>query len=374
MIEFCTNQNVNIIDIRGIKNSQYVKITERRRRYIQYRIYYSREAEIKDDENELYGKDKFFSCNLREICEVDGLRNWFEKYDGLKPIVDCYRKKLDNYELYNDIPKEEILLNLTKALEFYHTRFVVEDLEKYNSLISKMLSNALPENKKIINEFIYDSTQKQSTYILLKNRLVHLFLLEMPISYFENFTFVLNFINSVVETRHYYTHYNKSKQYKAMKGTELSISNSILQTVLECFILKEIGFKYNFIDKYKRKCLQQLKRNDIPSRENKYSERYKNINLNTSIENILKIVTYEYRIGDLLSYSIIENSEDDLYIKIKVNANKSYIIRILSKNKTDDNCNEIINNDRKRILYPNRGILKVCYFYNIYRILVYKEL
>ncbi len=375
LIEFSTKQKVNIIEIKGYKNSKFYKYPDiKRRRYIDYRIYFSKEVEENYDNDEIDKRDLILNCNLKQICDVNGLKNWYNKYDKLRPIVNLYRKNIENYENYDEIPIEEIFINLMKALEIYHTIFVVDKLDEYNNLITTKLQSALPENKKLINEFIYDDVQKNEDYILLKNRLLHLFMESLPISYFESFTNILNFINSITDTRHYYTHYSRSKKYKALKGFELSISNIILQDLLESYILKEIGFQNENIQNHRKNSFINLKKVEIPVKEERYIEQYKKINLCTSIENILRIVINEYNLGEYFNYNI-ETGHDtnDLYVLVKTKESRSYIIRFLSKHKTEECCNEIISKDKKNLICTKKNYYTVYYFYGKYRILIYKN-
>lgn len=375
LIEFSTKQKVNIIEIKGYKNSKFYKYPDiKRRRYIDYRIYFSKEVEENYDNDEIDKRDLILNCNLKQICDVNGLKNWYNKYDKLRPIVNLYRKNIENYENYDEIPIAEIFINLIKALEIYHTIFVVDKLDEYNNLITTKLQSALPENKKLINEFIYDDVQKNEDYILLKNRLLHLFMESLPISYFESFTNILNFINSITDTRHYYTHYSQSKKYKALKGFELSISNIILQDLLESYILKEIGFQDENIQNHRKNSFINLKKVEIPVKEERYIEQYKKINLCTSIENILRIVINEYNLGEYFNYNI-ETGHDtnDLYVLVKTKESRSYIIRFLSKHKTEECCNEIISKDKKNLICTKKNYYTVYYFYGKYRILIYKN-
>lgn len=375
LIEFSTKQKVNIIEIKGYKNSKFYKYTDiKRRRYIDYRIYFSKEVEENYDNDEIDRRYLILNCNLKQICDVNGLKNWYKKYEKLRPIVNLYRKNIANYENYDEIPIEEVFINLMKALEIYHTIFVVDKLDEYNNLITTKLQSALPENKKLIKEFIYDDIQIKEDYILLKNRLLHLFMESLPISYFENFSNILNFINSITDTRHYYTHYSRSKKYKALKGFELSISNIILQDLLESYILKEIGFQNEYIQNHRKNSFVNLKKVEIPVKEEQYIEQYKKINLCTSIENILRIVINEYNLGEYFNYNI-ETGHDtnDLYVLVKTKESRSYIIRLLSEHKTEECCNEIISKDKRNLICTKKNYYTVYYFYGKYRILIYKN-
>ena len=144
---------------------------------------------------------------------------------------------------------------------------MVESLKDYKNILSNKLDSMLPKDKELIEFFVYDKTQENVDYILLKNRLIHLFLEEMPIYYFEKLEYILNFINSITDTRHYYTHYSKSKKYKAMKGVELSIAILILQNLLEFCIFKELGFNEEFINNHERESFSRVKKYEIPKSE-----------------------------------------------------------------------------------------------------------
>ena len=65
----------------------------------------------------------------------------------------------------------------------------------------------------------------------------------------SNNVFPYEFVQKVVDTRHYYTHYSKSKEDKIFKGEELFFAINILRIVLSYYILIEIGFKKEFIEK-----------------------------------------------------------------------------------------------------------------------------
>lgn len=63
----------------------------------------------------------------------------------------------------------------------------------------------------------------------------------------SNKAFPYEFAEKVVDTRHCFTHYSKSKENKIFKGKELLFSIEILRSVLSYYLLKEIGFEKEFI-------------------------------------------------------------------------------------------------------------------------------
>ena len=65
----------------------------------------------------------------------------------------------------------------------------------------------------------------------------------------SNKAFPYDFVEKVVDTRHYFTHYSKSKENKIFKGKELLFAIEILRIVLSYYLLKEIGFEKEFVEK-----------------------------------------------------------------------------------------------------------------------------
>ena len=83
--------------------------------------------------------------------------------------------------------------------------------------------------------------------------------------------------------------------------------------------------------------------------------------------------TDKYIIEDYIYYHIIEDTDDeDLYVEICTKSNKKYRIRILSENKNDKKCEEIIRNDKRKLIYTKKEFYRLYYFYGEYRILIYK--
>ena len=53
--------------------------------------------------------------------------------------------------------------------------------------------------------------------------------------------FISDYARVIADTRHYYTHYNKSKEEKALKGEELIKAITVLRLLLEYKICKLLG-------------------------------------------------------------------------------------------------------------------------------------
>lgn len=362
LIELSTNQKIEISKIEGFKNTLFYKIPQTNQKILNaYRIYYADEEEMDLKDIELIQKDNKSICDLNDIVGINGLDNWFKKFDDLKPIVELYNKKFE-YELN----LEQEFLNVVQALEFYHTRFVVEDLNEFKQKVEKHYKTQ-PE----LIKNIYDKAQNSANYIILKNRLIDLIFNSNILFFFNKTINFLNLVKSVVDTRHYYTHYNTSKKYKALKDTELSITTIILNSLLEYFILKEIGFEEQFLDKLIRNRLNLVKKSVIPYSEQKNIQLYERVNLITSIKNISQNICKECNLGNYIDEEIIKDNEKDLNFYLNTDKGK-FKIRIFSNLKSDDDCNKIIKEDKTFLVHTKKQFYELIYFNESYRIIIYK--
>ena len=181
------------------------------------------------------------------------LKNWYSKYDLLGSIVELYETAYN----YPGISSEMLFLNLTQALETYHARFVSNNLEKY----IKLVDNFLRESYKLTDDVEFDEhilsyrrvfiaqDEKKSRSITLKSRLGYLFLARFEII-FEYLDYKMKeFIQKVVDTRNYYTHYSIDKKEKIFPNHQLPYVNGILLGILQYYILREIGIEDEHIKK-----------------------------------------------------------------------------------------------------------------------------
>lgn len=363
LIEMSTNLRIGISKIEGAKKSRFNKFPQiKRRELIRFRIYYSNEEKSDFNNTNLTIIDNKFICDLKGLVKVNGLRNWFEKYDDLKPIIELYNQKF-NY----DIGPEQEFLNVSQALEFYHTRFVVQNLEDF-----KKTKQEKYKNQPKLLEYIFDEDQGKADYIILKNRLIDLILNSNILYFFNKIINFIYFSYSVSDTRNYYTHYNISKKFKALQETELRITTVILNTLLEYYLLKELGFDEQYLETHTRNRLNRIKKVIVPYSEQKYIELYKRVNLVTSIKNISKNICKEYQLGKYIDEEIIDDKEQDLFFYLNTDRGK-FKIRIFNERKSDEECNKIRENERKFLIYTRKHIYELIYFYEKYRMIIYKN-
>jgi hypothetical protein len=169
------------------------------------------------------------------------LGNWLEKAHLLKPTYVLYFGTLYNPHLYLDSQ----FLSLTQAIESYHQRVYGKKYvskETYE-IMYDVLVNAIPEKtesrlKDRLREYL-----KYGNEFSLRTRIK-----EILNSYEELIGLFIKdeekFVNDVVETRNYLTHYDKDKKPPSPVENYEELFQLIknLRTIVEICLLKESGF------------------------------------------------------------------------------------------------------------------------------------
>lgn len=173
------------------------------------------------------------------------LRNWYDKYERMKPVVELYEAAWN----VPGISAEMLFLNLAQALETYHARFVCDDLKQYVRLVDAFLRETYEleadveysEHEKARRRILINQNEDKSRSIVLKSRLGYLFLarFEYVFSFLDYSR--EDFIERMVHTRNYYTHYSPDKERLIFPIRKLPYVNGILMAVLQYYMMKEIG-------------------------------------------------------------------------------------------------------------------------------------
>lgn len=174
------------------------------------------------------------------------LNNWFNKIDYIEPIFDLYFSIIYNPYMY--ITNQ--FLSLTQALETYHTRtFNSEYLneEKFNKLADnlKKVIKFVPKDRRA---HFYGKIKYMNKKSLRKK-------LKEIINKFEYLKNILNiddggFIDKIVDTRNYYTHYDPDDYEKSIKLENLYPFITKLRLLLVAAILNEIELSKDNIINY----------------------------------------------------------------------------------------------------------------------------
>lgn len=157
--------------------------------------------------------------------------------------------KMWSYTKELGISAEMLFLNLAQALETYHARFVCDDLKQYVRMIDTFLRETYEleadaeysENEKSWRRILINQDEDKSRSIVLKSRLGYLFLarFEYVFSFLDYSR--EDFIERMVHTRNYYTHYSPDKERLIFPFRKLPYVNGILMAVLQYYMMREIG-------------------------------------------------------------------------------------------------------------------------------------
>lgn len=160
-----------------------------------------------------------------------------EKLEKLKPVFNLYLSLFQ----YNDMPIEMIFLNIVQAIETFHARFFYDNKKKkYIESVNERFGSCLVFDQ-IKGLLLTDTQIKKSSHILLLSRINDLLIGQHDGLFYEFYGEDNQFAQRVVDTRHYYTHYDKSKEQKALCGDELSNAIEILTWLLEYNVCLQLG-------------------------------------------------------------------------------------------------------------------------------------
>ncbi|MDO5016668.1 MAG: hypothetical protein Q4E09_06645 [Eubacteriales bacterium] len=180
-----------------------------------------------------------FVFRLKDVDE--GIfRSWNENYSKLEPILDLY------FYSFSKIPISPValFLNLIRALEAYHTRFITNDIRNFKKRIKKLIDKLRTQEDKpsCWKRVFGDIEQQPGSSIYLRFRLVDLFFAEGDIPCQPSKYEITDYISKIVNSRNYYTHYDEHKLDNAFSPEELPLINAHLRALLEYHILTLIGF------------------------------------------------------------------------------------------------------------------------------------
>lgn len=161
-----------------------------------------------------------------------------KELDLLEPIFNLYLSLFK----YKDMPVEMVFLNIVQALETFHARFFYGDSkDKYVASVIERFGSC--QNYPDIEKLLLCDTQKDENckYIILVSRLNDLLIGKYDGLFCDYYEADANFAQAIADTRHYYTHYGKSKEKKALKGDKLIDAIGILSLLLEYNICLQLG-------------------------------------------------------------------------------------------------------------------------------------
>ncbi|PYZ99096.1 hypothetical protein CR205_11215 [Alteribacter lacisalsi] len=196
-----------------------------------------------------YDKDKRENYLIEYKEAKDSLgklfNNWFEKQDKLETIINLHLSKF-----YKESYIETTFLESVQTLEIYHrkvynTKYFDEELyTEHSSKVIDYIASNIPEE---LHERLFGLLEHGNEYSLNK-RLKELLNKFQP----STLQFILGkdnskskkrFVNQLVDTRNYLTHYELgSKKNVLMKGEDKYYASEKIRLLVTILLYKEIGF------------------------------------------------------------------------------------------------------------------------------------
>ncbi len=152
-----------------------------------------------DEKKKIDYRDQLFTYSDVKDNLNQYLSNWIDTFERFETVHELYFSIINNPKLYLTTK----FLNSIYALESYHRQVTLID-ENLRQRLEKIISN----HKKIKTLFIKNNK---------------------------------HFLDKVIITRNYYTHYDKKKKKKALKGLDLYNVTQRLMLLLEVCFLSELG-------------------------------------------------------------------------------------------------------------------------------------
>lgn len=221
-------------------------------------------SENKDEEIEYRGVPFLF--NLVELHESGDFYAWQRVSTLLEPVIELYIDDLYNQSLSTN----RHFLNMSQALETYHSRMICDgNFSDYKERVERIISNQYGSSREKAKRFLTEGSRGKITF---RNRIADLFLADFQFFFYTGDIKELDFPQVIANTRNFYTHYNQTTEKKALKGSDLEDAYRMLRSILEYYLLRELGFNEEFISKRIRDRTQPLEiRNSI-----RHTEKNKN--------------------------------------------------------------------------------------------------
>lgn len=229
LISFAIKDNVNV-------DEQYLYDYDDSYRIGEHTEYYKHYLYTSEHRLSIHNNSRWeYNFTLAQLLPEKDIK---KELTLLEPIFNLYLSLFK----YTDMPPEMVFLNVVQALETFHARFFYDDSkDKYVASVIDRFGSS--QNFSDIEKLLLCDTQKDGNckYIILVSRLNDLLIGKYDGLFFEYYAVDSGFAQTVADTRHYYTHYGKSKEKKALKGDKLIDAIGILALLLEYNVCLQLG-------------------------------------------------------------------------------------------------------------------------------------
>lgn len=185
----------------------------------------------------------FYNYHLNDIA----LNEKAEELEKLYPVFNLANALLK----YNDMPVEMLFLNIIQAVETFHARFYGEMTNELNDRVN----NKFPEKDEFV--FVRDLLlfEGDNRRVPLRKRLYELLIGDYDGLFCDYYLDNGKFVNYLVDSRNYYTHYNPELEEKTLKGDVLIKSIKVLGCLLDYYVCDVLGVD---LEKQTRNYLSRL--------------------------------------------------------------------------------------------------------------------
>lgn len=164
------------------------------------------------------------------------VQRWMERWPLLRPVLDQFFGTRRNITMFVN----QRFLDATQALEAYHRRTIIpssEEVSNHKAKVGRILSSVSTQDAEWLKDRLRYSIEpglrKRLQYLV---RLVEEFIPGLE----KNWK---SFINTVVSTRNYYTHYDSRLEHAAMTGIhELHLASEKLLLIMTLLLLLDLGY------------------------------------------------------------------------------------------------------------------------------------
>lgn len=193
---------------------------------------------VKEPETLAYDRD-MLSLDLLTNNENLFLKNWYQMYDNLDPIINLLNLSIN----YPEMPTQLHYVNTVNALESFHKTFVCMKIKEYKERVEKILFGTPEPNFTIYSEFLLKDIKPNSKQVNLYHRLADLYLAEFEINFSLHVksTDISELIKKLVDTRNYYTHYVYNSKAVIFTLEEMRVLIPTLRIILTYHLLKKLG-------------------------------------------------------------------------------------------------------------------------------------
>lgn len=208
MISFAIKDNVNIERQYFMDYDDFQLLPNSRKEYFQSDIL-TNEPYCYSDGTDVHD----YNFTLRSLRQDDP--SLPEKLEKLAPVFNLYLSLFK----YENMPVENIFLNIVQALETFHSRFFYGDDKKtYIASVKERFEKS--KDYQFIKPLLLSPTQtdENCNYIILVSRLNDLLIGEYDGLFCDFYENGKNYGQRVADTRHYYTHYGKARKKRRSKG------------------------------------------------------------------------------------------------------------------------------------------------------------